>query len=35
MYAFASVAAAVPVPASAETVYLALHGPVRLDWFEL
>ena len=34
-YAFASAAAAVPVPASAGTVYLALHGPVRLDWFEL
>ena len=35
MYAFASVAASVPVPASAGTVWLALHGPVRLDWFEL
>jgi len=33
-YAFASVAASVPVPASAGTVWLALHGPVRLDWFE-
>ena len=33
-YVFASVAASAPVPASARTVWLALHGPVRLDWFE-
>jgi beta-glucosidase len=34
-YTFTSVACSVPVPADAESVWLALYGPVRLDWFEL
>lgn len=34
-YSWTEVSAAAPVPASARTVWLALHGPVRLDWFQL
>ncbi|HEX3515092.1 MAG TPA: glycoside hydrolase family 3 C-terminal domain-containing protein [Trebonia sp.] len=34
-YSWTSVSAPVPVPAPAGTVYLSLHGPVRLDWFQL
>lgn len=34
-YSWQRVTAPAPVPESAATVYLALHGPVRLDWFQL
>ena len=34
-YSWNRVAAPVPVPEPAAAVYLALHGPVRLDWFQL
>jgi beta-glucosidase len=34
-YSFTRVAGSVPVPAPAESVWLALHGPARLDWFQL
>jgi hypothetical protein len=34
-YSWQRVTAPAPVPGSAAAGYLALHGPVRLDWFQL
>jgi len=34
-YEWTETSAPVPLPPDADEVYLALHGPVRLDWFRL